>query len=109
MIPESFEPGAELIGVRPFVVCAFDKRTPITLPGRKLSAIDAAAKVLGEEGRPMNCQEMIDGMAAKGYWQSPLPQDPSGHPLCFDLARAEGPGRRGRFVKAQRGRFERAR
>ena len=42
-----------------------------TVPGPKLSAIGAAAKVLGEEGRPMSCQEMIDAMAAKGYWHPP--------------------------------------
>src|SRR2546429_3439625 len=38
---------------------------------------DAAAKVLGEQGKPMNCQEMIDAMAAKGYWTSPGGKTPS--------------------------------
>src|SRR5262249_42393539 len=42
----------------------------------KLSAIDAAAKVLGEAGKSMNCKEMIDAMAAKGYWKSPGGQTP---------------------------------
>ncbi len=46
-------------------------------PGSKLSAIDAAAKVLGEAGRPMTCQEMIDAMAAKGYWHSPGGKTPA--------------------------------
>src|SRR6516162_2912399 len=36
----------------------------------KLSALDAAAKVLQESGQSMNCQEMIKAMAAKGYWTS---------------------------------------
>jgi hypothetical protein len=38
---------------------------------KKLGAVDAAAKVLGETGQPMTCQELIDAMAAKGYWKSP--------------------------------------
>ena len=38
---------------------------------KKLSALDAAARVLGESGQAMNCQEMIEAMAAKGYWSSP--------------------------------------
>src|SRR5262249_15058177 len=38
---------------------------------KKLSAIDAAARVLEEEGKPMGCKEMIEVMATKGYWTSP--------------------------------------
>ena len=33
---------------------------------KKLSAIDAAAKVLSETSEPMNCQDMIKAMAEKG-------------------------------------------
>jgi hypothetical protein len=33
----------------------------------KMSALDAAAKVLAEEGRPMSAKELIEAMAAKGY------------------------------------------
>ena len=32
---------------------------------KKLSALDAAARVLGESGQAMNCQEMIEAMAAR--------------------------------------------
>ena len=35
------------------------------------SAIDAAAKLLGETSEPMNCQTMIDAIAKKGWWSSP--------------------------------------
>jgi len=38
---------------------------------KKLSALDSAARVLTESGQAMNCQEMIEAMAAKGYWSSP--------------------------------------
>jgi hypothetical protein len=37
----------------------------------KMSALDAAAKVLAEEGRPMTAKELIETMASKGYWTSP--------------------------------------
>jgi hypothetical protein len=37
----------------------------------KLSAIDAAAKVLAEAGEPLNAKQMIEAMSARGYWTSP--------------------------------------
>jgi hypothetical protein len=44
-------------------------------PGKKLSALDAAAKVLGETGQAMNCPQLIAAMAARGYWASPRRQE----------------------------------
>src|SRR5271165_6397714 len=35
---------------------------------KKVSALDAAAKVLGEQGKPMKCQEMIEEMSRMKYW-----------------------------------------
>ena len=43
---------------------------------KKASALDAAARVLGEAKEPMNCQEIIKVMADKGYWTSPGGQTP---------------------------------
>ena len=37
----------------------------------KMSALDAAAKVLGDAGEPMNTKAMIEAMAAKNLWTSP--------------------------------------
>jgi hypothetical protein len=45
-------------------------------PAKKLSALDAAARVLGESKEPMNCPQMIETMAAKGYWKSPAGKTP---------------------------------
>jgi hypothetical protein len=45
--------------------------------GRKLSALDAAARVLGEKKEPMSCRELIEAMAAKGYWKSPGGKTPA--------------------------------
>jgi hypothetical protein len=37
----------------------------------KMSALDAAAKVLADAGEPMNTKAMIEAMAAKNLWTSP--------------------------------------
>ena len=72
---------------------------------RKLSALDAAAKVLQEAGQPMNCQEMIAAMAAKGYWTSPAGKTPAAT-LCSALLREiKTKTSQARFQKAARGQF----
>ena len=43
----------------------------------KSSALDAAARVLRENGQPMSCPELIEQMAAKGYWSSPKGKTPA--------------------------------
>jgi hypothetical protein len=47
------------------------REAPAAPKAKKISALDAAAKILAEEGRPLSCKEMIRAMAAKGYWTSP--------------------------------------
>ncbi len=58
-------------------------------PAKKMSCLDAAARVLAEAGQPMTTQEMIDAMAAKGYWSSPGGKTPSlfTAPYCANSAR----------------------
>jgi hypothetical protein len=36
---------------------------------KRLSALDAAAKVLAESKEPLSCKQMIEAMMAKGYWK----------------------------------------
>lgn len=72
---------------------------------KRLSALDAAAKVLAEMGWPMSCPEMIAAMAAKGYWTSPGGQTPSAT-LYSALAREiHTKGEKERFRKSGPGRF----
>jgi HB1, ASXL, restriction endonuclease HTH domain len=72
---------------------------------RKLSALDAAAKLLQESGQPMNCQEMIGAMSAKGYWTSPAGKTPAAT-LCSALLREiKIKASQARFQKAARGQF----
>jgi hypothetical protein len=72
---------------------------------KKLSALDAAARVLGESGQAMNCQDMIEAMAAKGYWTSPGGKTP-GATLYSAISRElKAKGTDARFRKAERGKF----
>ena len=70
---------------------------------KKLSALDAAARVLGESGQAMNCQEMIEAMAAKGYWSSPGGKTPSATLYSSILRELKTKGGEARFRKTERG------
>jgi len=72
---------------------------------KKYSALDAAALVLRESGQPLSCPELIEQMAAKGYWTSPKGKTPSST-LYAALAReVQLKGKAARFVKTGPGRF----
>ena len=71
----------------------------------KLSALDAAAKVLQESWQPMNCQEMIQTMAAKGYWTSPAGRTPSATLYSSILRELKTKAGQACFQKTARGKF----
>ena len=72
---------------------------------KKLSAIDAAARVLGEAAEPMNCQDMIKAMAEKGYWTSPGGKTPAATLYSAILRELQTKGKDARFKKTERGKF----
>src|SRR5262245_49230455 len=72
---------------------------------KKLSALDAAAKLLAETGQPMNCQEMIEAMAKKGLWTSPGGQTPHATLYSAILRELKAKGKEARFKKTERGKF----
>jgi len=74
---------------------------------KKLSALDAAAKVLAETGQPMSCKEMIEAMAQKGYWSSPGGKTPSATLYSGITKEISTKGKESRFKKTDRGRFAR--
>jgi HB1, ASXL, restriction endonuclease HTH domain len=74
---------------------------------KKPSALDAAAKVLAEEGRPMTCKEMIGAMAIKGYWTSPGGKTPDATLYSAILREVSTKGTNSRFLKTERGKFAR--
>src|ERR1700674_2802804 len=72
---------------------------------KKTSALDAAAKVLGETGQPMTCLEMIDAMSKKGYWTSPGGATPQATLYSAMLREIKTRGSEARFKKTERGKF----
>ncbi|OAI57942.1 hypothetical protein AYO47_00170 [Planctomyces sp. SCGC AG-212-M04] len=82
---------------------ATKKQTPKTERG--MSALDAAAKVLGEASQPMASKEMIEAMAAKKYWTSPGGKTPHATLYAAMLREINVKGNESRFVKTDRGHF----
>ena len=76
-----------------------------TEPPKRMSALDAAAKVLGESAEPMATKEMIDAMSAKGYWTSPGGQTPHATLYAAILREINVKGTESRFAKTDKGRF----
>jgi hypothetical protein len=74
---------------------------------KKLSALDAAAKVLAEEGRPMSCKELVGAMAIKGLWSSPGGKTPDATLYSAILREIGTKGADARFTKTERGKFTR--
>jgi HB1, ASXL, restriction endonuclease HTH domain len=72
---------------------------------KKVSALDAAARVLGEQGKPMNCPELIEEMSLKGYWTSPNGATPHATLYAAIAREIKVRGKDARFVKAERGMF----
>jgi hypothetical protein len=74
---------------------------------KKLSALDAAAKVLVETGTAMTCQEMIAAMTEKSYWTSPGGKTPQATLYSAMLREIATKGANSRFQKTDRGKFSR--
>ncbi len=81
------------------------KELPAKKPAKKLSALDAAAKVLGQKKKPMSTKELIEAMSAKGYWQSPGGKTPSATLYSAMLREINTKGKESRFKKVERGQF----
>lgn len=72
---------------------------------KKLSALEAAAKVLAEEGKPLSCAELIGLMAGKGYWRSPGGKTPAATLYSAMTREIATKGEQSRFRKAGPGQF----
>ncbi len=75
---------------------------------KKVSALDAAARVLDAAGQAMTCPEMIAAMAEKGYWKSPGGETPHATLYSAILREISKKGAESRFKKTERGKFARA-
>ena len=82
------------------------RKTKVPKTVEKLSALNAAVRVLAETGRPMTCREMIDAMAAQKYWTSPAGKTPANTLYAAILREMEIKADQARFRKVDRGRFD---
>jgi len=71
----------------------------------KLSALNAAARVLSESGRAMSCPELIAAMAAQGYWTSPAGKTPQATLHAALTREIKTKKDQSRFRKTDRGKF----
>jgi hypothetical protein len=75
---------------------------------KKLSALNAAVRVLEETKKAMSCPELIEVMATKGYWTSPGGKTPAATLYSALLRELQTKGKEARFKKTERGKFARA-
>ena len=78
---------------------------PETKTKPKLSAIDAAAKVLASSKEPLTAQQLIDAMTAKKLWTSPGGKTPHATLYSAILREIKTKGKESRFTKVERGKF----
>lgn len=83
-------------------------KKPVTKKAAKpqrTSALDAAVRVLSETSKPLTTREMIEAMAAKGYWKSPGGKTP--HATLYSAILREIAVKKtdARFKKTERGKF----
>jgi hypothetical protein len=72
---------------------------------KKLGALSAAAKVLSESDLSLNCQELVEKMAAKGLWSSPGGATPHATLHAAISREIKVKGKESRFAKTGPGKF----
>ena len=72
---------------------------------RRMSALDAAAKVLAASDAPMRAKEMIAAMQSKGLWTSPGGKTPEATLYAAIIREIAAKGTGARFKKQERGVF----
>ncbi len=73
--------------------------------GNRMSALDAAAKVLDHAAEPLSARQLIERMREKGYWTSPAGRTPWGTLSAALQREIKTKGKASRFQKTGRGRF----
>lgn len=74
-------------------------------PAKAMSALDAAARLLADSTEALNCKELIDGIAANGYWTSPGGKTPHSTLYAALMREINKKGANSRFCKPLPGRF----
>ena len=101
--PEANAAGTEAPGTKKGKKAKTPK-APKELKEKKPSGLDAAAKVLGDAGTPLNVKEMMDRILAQDLWQSDG-QTPHATIYAAIIREIAQKGEGARFRKAERGKF----
>ena len=80
-------------------------RGPTSAKIKRVSALDAAARVLSEAKEPQTCPQLIDTMAAKDYWKSTGGKTPANTLYAAMAKEIRTKGKESRFQKVGRGQF----
>ena len=72
---------------------------------RKMGALDAAAIVLADAGKPMRSKDLIAEMAKRGLWTSPDGKTPEATLYAAILREIGAKGTAARFARAGKGEF----
>ena len=72
---------------------------------RKMGALDAAAIVLADAGKPMRSKDLIAEMAKRGLWTSPGGKTPEATLYAAILREIGAKGAAARFARAGKGEF----
>jgi len=72
---------------------------------KKMSCLDAAAKVLANADTAMTTGEMIDAMGKANLWSSPNGQTPAATLTAALLREISTKGTEARFTKTERGKY----
>ncbi len=75
---------------------------------KRVSGLDAAARVLEESGQPMTAKEMVEAVESKGYWKSPGGKTPHATVYSAIIREIATKGNEARFRKTERGKFAHA-
>src|SRR5215472_16211329 len=100
-------PSGKTASARPAAASDRAQAAPPTPAGSpaKLSALDAAARILSESRQAMTCPELIAAMAAQGYWASPAGRTPSATLHAALTREIKLRKDQSRFRKTERGKF----
>lgn len=86
-------------------VAKTNKKSKAAPKEKRLSAIDAAAKVLAAATEPMNAKQLIDAIVTQGLWTSPAGKTPHATLYSAILREIKAKGTSARFTKTERGKF----
>jgi hypothetical protein len=81
------------------------KKPSVEKKPKRMSGLDAAAKVLQETGEAMNVKDIIAAAEEKGYWRSPGGKTPSATVYSAIIRECAAKGGESRFRKTERGKF----